>query len=653
MTPEQETKQRAITLLCERYAGMRGRLANIDHRLVEYYDDLTTHCSADPNDAHDYHNAYEVLCAVKFLRLLTIYPMRPKRVQHAISLYEGEWRDGRYVDGSGGFKFSGLNGYTHYRLQPFQVYILAWAFGLHKWVDTRHPNGSRPLMLTERKGEGGTIQDLRWLATDIVLFLTRKSGKTLMSSFFGAECFFFGDSNAEIYCAANSQEQSKILYQMIKSLLYQLDPNGRRIRMTATECNWKMGQARQAKVGAMSAGGKKKDGLFPQMGLFDEYGSAEFVKDHCDMLDLVNVIQSGMGPRREPRTVTTTTAGYAVNGPFALKLDGIKKSLLAELYLEATDTHVADFQLPFLLMPDEWEQRDEELMLNSPKVWRKANPMIGVSVQPDFYRQQSEKAKLDSNERKEFLTKLVNVYQQNTITEWIKPSEITPLQLPMRVDDCIYDSSWSVYCGMDFSKGDDLHAVTYLCYNEETGQYFADMDAWMSEDAMSKSTISSLLQVWVRQGWLHISPGKVLEPSLPINRIMELDEKGVNFIAFGYDSYQSKEPINQLKSWLMSALGIADVESMVMPISQTFASYNPAVMKVDYCVKANPPRINFSSSPMWPWEFGNCVLEEDTRMGNHKPLKRNPGSDGCKVDNIQCLCTCFILEETIEGKVLR
>lgn len=640
-------------MLLSRYHEMKGKVARIDKRLAVYFDDLTTHSSGDPDDPNDWHNCYEVLCGIKFLRLLSTYPFRQNRVQHAIKLYEGEWRNGHYVEGSGGFKFSGLGGYTHYQLQPFQVYILAWAFGLHKWVDTKHPNGSRALLPTEREGEGGTIIDLRWLATDIVLFLTRKSGKTLMSSFFGAECFFFGDSNAEIYCAANSQEQSKILYQMIKSLLFQLDPNGKRIRITATECNWRMGQPRQAKVGAMSAGGKKKDGLFPQMGLFDEYGSAEFVKDHCDMLDLVNVIQSGMGPRREPRTVTTTTAGYATNGPFALKLEGIKKTLLAELEMKEGDTHVADFQLPFLLMPDEWEQRDEQLLLTSQKVWIKANPMIGVSVQPDFYKQQSEKAMLDSNERKEFLTKLVNVYQQNTVTEWIKPSEITPLQTSLRVDDCLYDDGWSVYVGMDFSKGDDLHAITYLCYNDESDEYFADMDAWVSEDALQKSSIGSLLQMWVEQGWLHVSKGKVLEPSLPINRIMELDGKGVNFIAFGYDSYQSKEPINQLKAWLMTGLGIGDVDSMVMPVSQTFASYNPAVMKVDYCVKADPSRIHFSPSPMWPWEFGNCVLEEDTRMGNHKPLKRNPGSDGCKVDNVQCLCTCFILEENIEGKIVK
>ena len=39
------------------------------------------------------------------------------------------------------------------------------------------------------------------------------------------------------------------------------------------------------------------------------------------MLDLVSVVQSSMGPRREPLTVITTTAGYATNGPFHRQLE--------------------------------------------------------------------------------------------------------------------------------------------------------------------------------------------------------------------------------------------------------------------------------------------------------------------------------------------
>jgi phage terminase large subunit-like protein len=121
-----------------------------------------------------------------------------------------------------------------------------------------------------------------------------------------------------------------------------------------------------------------------------------------------------------------------------------------------------------------------------------------------------------------------------------------------------------------------------------------------------------------------------------------LDTKDVNFMAFGYDAYQSREPILLLKEWLINEVGITKPDAMVVPVSQTFANYNASVQKIEYCVEG-VVKMTFSPSPLWTFEFANCVLQEDVRMGNKKPLKRSPQN---KVDNIQCLCSCFNLEES-------
>jgi hypothetical protein len=83
---------------------------------------------------------------------------------------------------------------------------------------------------------------------------------------------------------------------------------------------------------------------------------------------------------------------------------------------------------------------------------------------------------------------------------------------------------------------------------------------------------------------------------------------------------------------------------MVVPVSQVFSNYNAPVQKIDYCF-GGVVNLTLSMSPLWPFEFGNCVLEEDLRMGNKKPLKRTANA---KVDNVQCLCSCFNLEESFE-----
>ena len=275
------------------------------------------------------HNVWEILGGVRFLRIFRQYPFNATKVKRILRLYEGEWKDGEYVDG--GLLFSGLRGRTHYQLTPIQVFMLAGVYGPHHWVNTEAKAGSRKLLPTERECEDGYIYDLRRLTTEAVFFIPRKFGKTTLGAFFQFVGFFFEDYNYEGYCCANSSEQAKILFNMTKDLIRQKDPKELRIRFTATEVNWKPGQPRAAKIVALSAGGKTKDGLFAQYCSSDEFGSAGYVKDHSDMASLVNVVEGSMGPRREPLTIHTTTAGNVEVGPFQIKLDGLKQLLESEV----------------------------------------------------------------------------------------------------------------------------------------------------------------------------------------------------------------------------------------------------------------------------------------------------------------------------------
>lgn len=589
------------------------------------------------------HNVSEILGGVKFLRILRTYPFSQKKVTHAIQLYEGRWRDGEYIPNSGGLQFSGLKGFTHYQLQPFQVYALAGLLGPLKDVDG----------------------DMRRLCTELVLYLTRKSGKTLMSAFIQFYGFFFMDSNFEGYCCANSADQAKLLYKTAQTLIRQMDPQEKRIRFTASQTNWKPAQPRQASITALSAGGKTKDGLFAQLCCADEFGSADFTNGKSDMLDLVSVVQSSMGPRREPLTVITTTAGYATNGPFKRQLDIMQEALEHELELpdDCTEPQPNDYQHALLLQPDPWEQQNEDALLTDERIWRKSNPMIGISVQPSFYEQEAYKARMNPDNRKEFITKLVNVYESNRITDWIKPDEIRAIQVPMRIDDCVRSQGWEVMVGLDFSKGDDLNGCSYLAkrWREDIGEYeyFADMDAYMSEAAVNESPIRALLMSWAEAGWLHIVPGRTFDPAVVMDRIVEIDGKDVNVFGYGYDPYNAKTVINALTQWLVD-VGL-DPKTLIKPVRQNFATYSPAVKEFDYFIHrdlmlpdgqvAPNPMIHLSENPLWPWEFGNCQLAESTDgMENMKPVKAN-SSPSCKVDNVQMLLSALILHDMADGSI--
>ena len=501
------------------------------------------------------------------------------------------------------------------------------------------------------------IYDIRRLCTEFTLFTPRKTAKTQLSAFIQFWYFMSGDENAECYCCANASDQAKILFSRSRELIHQMDPRERRIRFTASQVNWKPGQFRTASLTALSAGGKTKDGLFAQLCSADEYGSAAYVNGASDMGKLVSVVESSMGPRREPMTFISTTAGIIQAGPFIDKLQGIKLLLEKELDLDAEHTISEDRQACLLLEPDEWEQQDEELLLTSKEVRRKVNPMLGVIVQHSFYDDEIAKARQNPEKMNEVITKLLNVYKTGRVKDWLKPDDIRPLQIDRRIDDCVDTKGWLVFCGLDFSKGDDLNGVSYLAYNTITGEFFADMDSYMSEKAVNESPIRELLLKWADKGYLHIVPGQTFDPSWPVNRIIELDGKGINFMAFGYDVYNAKVVMNALGQWIFD-IGL-DPKQMIVPVSQRFSTYSPAVKEFDYMVKRSrddgmghqipDPMIHFSKNSLWAWEFGNVMLQESSDgMENMKPVKREANG---KVDNVQMLLTALILYDAAESQI--
>lgn len=599
-TDLQNIKLQALNEIRSVLFRYKERLNYIDNRIWKYANDLVR------NDI-DIHNVDEILSFRKFLRCIDTYTFDYDKVHLVYRAYEL-------------LKFSGLYGKRHYSLTPIQCFMLAGVFGF--------------------------IKDGKRLVRDATFFIPRKFCKTTMGAFFQFWFFYFEDANSEGYCVANSQDQSKILYNLAYDFIHQLDPNEKRIRFTATEINWRLGQAREASVVALSAGGKTKDGLFAQLVTADEYGSAGYVKDHCDMSNLLQTVRGSMGPRLEPLVLTTTTAGRVSEGPFELRLRELQKYLFQQLTIPLDGyAHETDDDWIFLisLHPDQWEL-DEESLQES-RVWRKCNPHLGITVQSDYYKNEWKAMLLDEETKREQLCKLFNIFQSDRRKEWISAEYIRKLQSNRTIDNINSDDGWVCFAALDCSKGDDLNALSYLCYNQKTGAFFADMDAWISEESLRSNTNSALYKLWKEQGWLKVSPGATINEMLILERLQEISEH-LTIIKIGYDAYDAKRFINAIAAWIHSEN--IDPDSILRPVSQQFATYNGVVQEMDYMIKNNPPLIEFSANPMWPWEFGNCLLAlSSDGMENVKPIKSGPNN---KVDNVQALLSALHLFDEMEGQ---
>ena len=657
-----EAKRSALRQLADLYApATRRLLASVDERLAEYFDDIAAPGAQGGADPNVRHNLYEVLGASRFLRLLRAYEFDARKVRQVIRLREGEWRrddKGIWRHERGGIKCPSNSGSQYYRWEPFQVFILASVYGFRCWVPTGDEEGSRDLEPTERVIDG-MIYDNRRLCTDFTCYMARKTDKTGMAAFIQTEFFLLEDYNSEIYCVANSADQSKILFSRTREMLSQIDAGQNRLHMTATVIDWqpRFRKMRKSQIRPLSAGGKKKDGLMAQLLCADEYGSAAWVKGHNDMKSLVDVVQSSMGSRREPLSFFITTAGANGSGPLEEKLAGLHALLERGEqprvpFIGSVLGDPTDRTLCLLLEPDQWE-RDEEVLLTSKTVRRKVNPMLGKIVQHTFYDEEAAKVRMDPSYITEYVPKLMNVYRSSAVREWMTPDKVRSLQLPLRVSDLTANlGTWLVFVGLDFSMGDDLHAVSYLAFNYDTKEFFADCDAWITRDTLERSAMRDVYAHWVEDGWLSVSPGETLKPELPVNRIVELLDRGVNFVNFLYDPYKSQQPINLLGSylsgWFRKKGKAFDPSEVIVPCRQNYATFNPLVMELDYLVKAERPLIRFSASPLWPWEAGNMVLDVSTDgMENRKPRKREEGS---KIDNWIALLMAVRGYDIVDGR---
>ena len=645
-------KQAAIDLLRSRYEGKANELADIDPRLRDYYYDILKHSSTDPNDANDHHNVYEILGAAKFLRMLDTYTFNKKKVQTVIRLREGDWdRDpsGRWHHLSGGLKCPGTSGAQVYRWQPFQVFVLASVFGFYTWVNTKNEAGTKSELLPTEREKDGYVWDYRRVCTDFTYFGPRKTDKTGLAAYIQFVFFFFEDKNGEIYCCANSSSQSALLYSRTRQLIAQMD-DGNRIRSTQTVTDWRQAykSVHDSSVRPLSAGGKTKDGMFAQLCCADEYGSASYTNGKSDMLSLVNVIQSSMGPRREPMTFTTTTAGTISAGPFIEKLDALHR--LLERELTGGTSFEDDRRLCLCLEPDQWE-REEEVILTKPSLRKKVNPMLGIIVQHASYDAWIAEAAGDSTKMPELLAKYFNVYQTGKVTKWITGEQMKHLQRDMRIDQCTSANGWVVFTGLDFSLGGDWSGPGWLAARKHPSgrgtEFFADADVWISEEEYENSPLHPLYEQWIAAGWMHLSQGKTFQPELFVARLDELIKKGVQFMYFGYDKYKSKMPINVLKSYLQAKLGIKDPDPYVQVVSQLNSEFNGPTEDLYNAMMATVPFISYSSSPLWPFCFNNAMLEIDNRE-NKRPVKANQ-SASCKIDPIQCIIMALDLYERYEG----
>ena len=564
MTEEEKDRLRqAKTDVSAQLAKVLGRLG--DYRLVEVDERLECYVEEVAWNP-DGHNLYEQLAVMRFLRMADKYGINATEVHRFFTLYENLY-------------FPGKAGLQRYRLTPVQAFQFASIYGF--WN-----NGHR-------------------VVREAVLFVPRKFSKTTSSASLAIDDLLFGDANAESYTGANSNDQAKKCFDVIRGCMRKLDPKGRRYTINEQTIKSKR-KDRNAFAQCLTANARTKDGLNASTVIMDEFSQA---RDNS----LLTVLTTSMGVRENPLTVIITTASDVFEGPFYEMLQGYKSVLLGEFEDDSLFAHIFE--------PDLDDPEDSEA------TWLKVQPHMGVTVSLDFYRQEYKNAvRNGSAAMLAFRTKLLNVYSENQQRSWISSTLARSIARPMPLD--AIKGRPDAMVAIDLSESDDFSAVTVGIYDYDRKNFNFHTAYFFPEGALPGHPNERMYRVWAEKGYLTLTAGDVIDYRAIVDYVLYLN-KVVRILGIGYDPWKSLEVINMLAA--------SGADNVLAGVRQTYGNFTAPVESFEHGAKTGHIFIN--DNPINYYCFGNAVLDSD-KLENCKPIKRTQTQ---KIDGVITKLMCLRL----------
>jgi len=330
---------------------------------------------------------------------------------------------------------------------------------------------------------------------------------------------------------------------------------------------------------AISADAHTKHGYNPHFVLDDELHAQP-------NRDLIDVLTTGMGARRQPMMFHITTAGYDRNSicfekyDYACKVrDGIidDRAFLPVIYEVAPD--------------EDWQ--DESL-------WPKANPNLGKSVSWEFLRAEYAKAK----ESPAF----ENTFRRLYLDQWTE-QESRWISMD-RWDACagavVDGAGRKCYAGLDLATTTDTTALVLVFFDAD-GIYDVMPFFWVPEENAHKRERRDRVPylTWARQGFVELTPGNVTDYSFIRSRINALAKKyKVKEIA--YDPWNA----TQFATQLQDEDGFKMIE-----FRQGFKTMSEPAKLLERLVLSE--RIRHGANPVLRWQASNVVATQDP-AGNIK-----------------------------------
>jgi len=414
--------------------------------------------------------------------------------------------------------------------------------------------------------------------------VARKNAKSTVSSGIGLYMTGAdGEGGAEVYSAATTRDQARIVFDDAKNMIKK---SPKILGRLFGHVKLNIHQERSAsKFEPLSSDANNLDGLNIHCGIVDEL-HAHRTRDVWD------VLETATGARLQSLLFAITTAG-------TIKvLRGVVDD----------DTYFA----VIYTLDDDDDPFDE-------RNWPKANPGLGVCKRWDDMRRLAKKAKEQIAARPNFFTKHLNIWVTAEsawmdMDRWDKCNDIAS-------DDQLVQ--WPLWVGIDLANKIDICAAvkTWLAPN---GHTHTKSKFWIPEGRLETAPkhISELYRKWADAGHLELTDGDVIDHGY-IKAEVEAWVKGESLKEVAFDPWSATQ----------FSLALAEEGIPLVEVAQTVKNLSESMKSVQ--AEVYGAKIHHDGNPVMNWMMSNVTVKPD-KNDNIFPNKSTPEN---KIDGPVALFT--------------
>jgi len=404
-----------------------------------------------------------------------------------------------------------------------------------------------------------------------------------------------GEERAEIYGCAADRQQASIVFEVAADMVRMCPALSKRCKIQASTKRITFIPTNSF-YQVLSAEAYSKHGFNIHGVVFDELHTQPDRK-------LFDVMTKGSGDaRKQPLYFLITTAGSDT------------KSICYEVHQKAKDIlegrkHDVTFY-PVIYgaeLDDDW---------TDPKVWKKANPSLGITVDLEKVKLACESARQNPAEE--------NTFRQLRLNQWTKQSV---RWMPMeKWNACKFDFTPEFlkgrlcYGGLDLSSTTDITSfVLVFPPTKEDEHYYVLPYFWIPEENMEQRVAKDHVNysLWEKQGFLQATEGNVIHYGFIEQFIDELGK-----------IFQIKEISFDRWGAVQMSQNLDNLGFTVIPFGQGFKDMSPPTKELMNLVLSRQLRHN--GHPILTWNMDNICVRVDPagniKMDKAKSIEKIDGA---------------------------